>query len=148
MGEVSNAKKIDCKKRWKGRKKKRNDRGGVKKALLGRCQVCSHVVETMEMKERTRISESVAPKSLTSDIPGATKSNKKSAIENSSKKKKKKRKTEKEEFAGLKLSKKSHSPSTASQPLKAGDKRLLEMLRKNPASSANGGDRLSAFLRK
>ena len=66
----------------------------------------------------------------------------------SKKKKKKKRKSEKEEFAGLNLSKKLHSPSMASQPLKAGDKKLLEMLRSNPASATNSGDRLSAFLRK
>ena len=73
-----------------------------------------------------------------------------SGVQHSSKKKKKKkRKSEKEEFAGLNLSKKLHSPSMASQPLKAGDKKLLQMLRrKDPAVAASSDDRLSAFLRK
>ena len=179
-------------KAWKGRKKTNNDRGGAKKALLGRCEVCSHVAETLDLKERTRSSSSsiasVAPETPISDPPVERKSNNKSAIEDSStkkkkkntsgrtrsrlapktpisdpsverkssnnksaiadssKKKKKKKKNGKEEFAGLNLSKK--PTSSSSQPLKAGDKKLLQMLRKNPASALNCDDRLSAFLRK
>ena len=153
--------KVDRKRRRrKGGRRKTNDERGAKKALLGRCEVCSRVVEeTLEMKARTRssaasASTTAAPKSPLGDIQGEKgTSNVASAIEDSSgkknKKKKKKGQRDKEEFAGLNLSKKSASPSlSSSQPLKAGDKKLLQMLRKDPAVAASSDDRLSAFLRK
>merc|ERR1719188_1074444 len=118
------------------------------KALVGRCEVCSHVVESLEMKERIR---SMSPKTPFSDIEmeqtGLKDSKDRHEIKDSSGKKrpkKKKNKRAKEEFAGLNLPKKSPS---STQTLKAGDKKLLQMLRKN-STTTNSDDRLAAFLSK
>ena len=131
----------------KGKKKKLNG-GGGKKALVGRCEVCSHVVESLEVKERVR---SMSPKTPLSDIqmePTVSKDSKgRHELKDSSGKKrpkKKKNKRAKEEFAGLNLPKK---PTASTQTLKAGDKKLLQMLRKN-CTTNNSDDRLSAFLSK
>ena len=131
----------------KGKKKKLNG-GRGKKAFVGRCEVCSHVVESLEMKERLR---STSPKTPLGDIQmehtGSKDSKDRHEIKDSSgekRPKKKKKKRAKEEFAGLNLPKK---PPSSTHTLKAGDKKLLQMLRKNSTTN-NSDDRLSAFLSK
>jgi len=142
----SNAKVVSKFDRRKRRKAHKKNLCG-KRELLGRCEVCSHVMETHEMPERDRSSYSIGDNPVEERVEV---SNAKSdATDAKTKKKKKKRRIGKEEFAGLNLSKKSSSlSSSAVRPLKSGDKKLLEMLRKNSAAANGGGDRLSAFLRK
>jgi len=143
---AKNGTKLKLRGKWK---KKKLNGGGGKKALVGRCEVCSHVVESLEVKERVR---SLSPKTPLSDIQmeqtGSKDSKDSHEIKDSSGKKrpKKKKKRAKEEFAGLNLPKKP-TASMPTQTLKAGDKKLLQMLRKNSTTN-NSDDRLSAFLSK